>query len=237
MNDAYGKGLLAYWDGRKDAFFTVESDIAETEEWEVSLFFRTYDDMSELEKTALKSVKGSVLDVGAGAGSHVLHLQDKGVDVAGIDISPGAVEVMRSRGVKNTVQSDFFRFVGQKFDTLLLLMNGIGIVGSIDKLPLFFSRAKELLNPDGKLLLDSSDILYLFEDEEDGSVMINLNDRYYGELEYSFGFGNEQDEPFDWLFVDFDTLSAYADQCGFSCRKLYEDEHFQYLAELKPKLQ
>ena len=235
MNDAYGKGLLAYWNGKKDAFFTVESDIAETEEWQVGLFFRMYEDMPELEKTALRNVEGSILDAGAGAGSHALYLQDKGADVTAIDISAGAVEVMRNRGLKKVIQADFFRFNGGKFDTLLLLMNGIGIAGNINKLPLFFARAKELLNPGGKILLDSSDILYLFEDEEDGSVMIDLNDRYYGELEYTFAFGNEKDDPFEWLFIDFDTLSAYADKCGFTCRKIYEDEHYQYLAELKLK--
>ncbi len=114
-------------------------------------------------------------------------------------------------------------------------MNGIGIAGTIDKLPLFFSRAKELLNENGKILLDSSDVFYLFEDEADENVMIDLNGKYYGELQYTFAFGNEQDNPFNWLFVDFDTLAAYADEYGFSCRKLYGDEHFQYLAELTLK--
>jgi len=233
-NDVYGKGLLAYYKGKKDAVFTVESDIAETEEWPVSVFFRDYKDMPEIEKRALSKAEGSIVDIGAGAGSHALWLQEKEKDVTAIDISPGAVEVMNKRGIKKVLNKNFFTYSGAKFDTLLMLMNGIGIVGKIENLPLFFTQAKQLLNPGGKILLDSSDILYLYE-EEDGSVLIDLNDAYYGEIEYTFQFGNQKGESFDWLFIDFDTLCTYATEAGFSCKKLYEDDHFLYLAELKMK--
>lgn len=233
IKDIYGQGLTAFRDGKKDVVFTVESNIADTEEWTVSLFFRSYDEMPEIEKAALALAHGKILDVGAGAGSHALWLQDNGREVTALDISPGAVDVMRSRGISEAIEKDFFSYQGGKFDTILLLMNGIGITGRLEKLRLFFAQAKNLLEPDGKILLDSSDILYLFE-EEDGSVMINLNSEYYGEIEYTFSFEGEEGEPFPWLFIDYDTLEEFAEIHGFSCRKIYEDDHYHYLAELRP---
>lgn len=232
MADVYGNGLLAYLAGDEEATFVVECDMAETEEWPVATFFRSYDDMPEVERIALEHVEGAVLDVGAGAGSHALYLQRRVAEVTAIDISAGAVEVMRKRGVKRAFVQDFFEMEGEQFDTLLLMMNGIGIVGGLEGLPNFFKRAEKLLKPGGKILLDSSDLIYLYEDE-DGETYIDLNAPYYGELEYVMSFGGRKGTPFKWLFVDFDTLSDYAAQNGFSCEKLYEDDHYLYLAELR----
>ena len=231
MNDPYGQGLLSYLHGNDQAAFTVACSIAEPDEWPVSLFFRAFDEMPEIEQKALLNTCGSVLDVGAGAGSHTLWLQQQGIQATALDISLGAVEVMKQRQCAQVEQADYFQFSGQKFDTLLFLMNGIGITGKLERLPLFFQKARELLNPGGKILLDSSDILYMFT-EDDGSVMLNLNGDYYGELIYSFNFEQQKGEPFDWLFVDFDTLKSQAKKAGFRCNKIAEDDHFLYLAEL-----
>lgn len=229
--DAYGKGLMAYWKGKKSAKFTVYSDIAEMEKWDISTFFRDYADMPECEQKALDLCQGSVLDIGAGAGSHALWLQEKNHPVTAVDISEGAAEVMKERGVKDIRLQDFFAFSGEKFDTLLLMMNGAGIVQRIDRFPEFFSKAKDLLNPGGRILVDSSDIIYLFM-EEDGSALIDLNSNYYGEMEYRMDFENYKGSTFDWIFIDFDTLADLASQHGFVCEKVYEDEHYLYLAQL-----
>lgn len=229
--DIYGKGLLSFVNGDENAFFTVESNRAETEEWPVALFFRDYGEMPDAERIALDRAQGEILDVGAGAGSHTLFLQNQGKKVTAMDLSPGAAEAMRRRGVQNVVCEDFFRYNGNRFDTLLFLMNGIGIAGTLNRVPLFLEKARSILRPGGKIVLDSSDILYLYE-EEDGSVLLDLNAPYYGELEYRFLFSGEMGDCFEWLFIDYGTLAGYAHQYGFSCRKLYEDDHYLYLAEL-----
>jgi len=229
--DAYGKALLAYLDGNKKAKIRVDSDIAETEYWPVSEFFHEWNDMSEIEQTALKLCKGRTLDVGAGSGSHVLWLQSQGIDAQAVDISEGAVEVMRKRGVKCVEQMNFYDIIDRQYDTLLMMMNGAGIIGTIDKLPDFFNKVKQLLSPGGQLIVDSSDIMYLFEDE-DGSVLVDLNGAYYGELEYTMSFAKQKGEPFKWLFIDFDTLQDAATKCGLHCDKIIEDDHYQYLARI-----
>ncbi len=229
--DAYGKGLLAYQKGMKNAKFSVHSDLAETEKWDVATFFRSFAKMPELEQIALNRCDGRVLDAGAGAGSHALWLQSQEKEVTAIDISEGAVEVMKMRGVTDARMQDFFSMKEEKFDTLLLLMNGIGIAQNLDNFTQFFVQAKKMLNPGGKIVLDSSNIIYMYE-EEDGSALINLNGAYYGEMRYRMDFGNYKGVTFDWIYIDFDTLDALAHQHGFKCEKIYEDEHYHYLAEL-----
>ena len=172
------------------------------------------------------------MDVGAGAGSHSLWLQERNHKVTAIDISEGAIDVMTKRGVEDVRKIDYFDFKDEKYDTLLLLMNGIGIIQTLDRLPVFFEKAKSLLNEKGIILLDSSNLIYLFM-EEDGSAMINLNsDKYYGEVEYRMDFCNHHGIPFKWVFVDFETLKDVAEENGFKCEKVYEDDHYLYLAKL-----
>ena len=232
QEDVYGDGLKAYQKGEKNATFVVESDLAETDEWPVSTFFRAYAEMPEVEQMALQRATGKVLDVGAGAGSHSLWLQMRHLDVTAIDISEGAVDVMRERGVQHPLLADYFCFEEGGYDTMLMLMNGVGIVGRLNRLSSFFLQAKKILKKGGRILLDSSDIRYMCE-EEDGSMMIDLNGDYYGEMEYTFGFKGAKGKTFEWVFVDFDTLADCAKLHGFSCEKIYEDDHFLYLAELR----
>lgn len=232
--DIFGKALEDYQLGIREGKLIVQSDLTDTDIIPVEYFFRVWDEMPAIEKEALKLCKGSVLDVGAAAGCHSLELQKKGFAVTAIDISRGAVEVMKKRGVKEVRQADFFQFTEMKFDTLLLLMNGIGICGILDRLSAFFEQCRNLLNPGGQILLDSSDILYMFE-EKDGSVSINLNSNYYGEVEYRFKYKNESGPAFKWLFIDFSLLQEKAAQHGFACEIILEGPHYDYLAKLTKK--
>jgi len=185
--DIIGRALLDYSSGKKNVRLQVFSDISEPDEIRVKHFYRTWDEMPGIEKKALDLCRGKVLDVGAAAGCHSLVLQQRNMKVSAIDISAGAVQVMKNRGIEHVRQQDFFTLDNEKYDTLLLLMNGIGICEKLEKLNSFFSQARVLLNLGGQVLLDSSDILFMFE-EDDGSVMLNLNSSYYGEVKYQFGF-------------------------------------------------
>ena len=112
-----------------------------------------------------------------------------------------------------------------------MLMNGSGIVGRVDNFPRFFGRVRELLRPGGCVLMDSSDLRYLYEDE-DGSFAIDLAGDYYGELQYQMQYRDIKGDLFDWLYVDFQTLSYYAQQSGFRAELVAEGEHFDYLAKI-----
>lgn len=211
----------------------VFSSQFEEDEIPVADLFREYDDMPELERIALDEASGEILDVGAGSGCHSVALMKMGKSAVAIDISPLSVEVMKERGVDALQVNLYDESFDRKFDTVLMLMNGTGIIGNLDNMPVFFERMKQLLKPGGSILIDSSDLRYLFE-EEDGSLMIDLADDYYGQLDYQMQYKDVSGEPFDWLYVDFDTLAFYAEESGFDAELLAEGEHYDYLAKLTP---
>ena len=211
----------------------VFSSQFEEDEIPVADLFREYDDMPMLERIALDEASGEILDVGAGSGCHSVALMKMGKSAVAIDISPLSVEVMKERGVDALQVNLYDESFDRKFDTVLMLMNGTGIIGNLDNMPVFFERMKQLLKPGGSILIDSSDLRYLFE-EEDGSLMIDLADDYYGQLDYQMQYKDVHGEPFDWLYVDFDTLAFYAEESGFDAELLAEGEHYDYLAKLTP---
>lgn len=213
----------------------VFSSQFEEDEIPVADLFREYDDMPELERIAIDEASGEILDVGAGSGCHSVALMKMGKSAVAIDISPLSVEVMRERGVDALQVNLYDESFDRKFDTVLMLMNGTGIIGNLDNMPVFFERMKQLLKPGGSILIDSSDLRYLFE-EEDGSLMIDLADDYYGQLDYQMQYKDVHGDPFDWLYVDFDTLAFYAEESGFDAELLAEGEHYDYLAKLTPRL-
>jgi len=228
-NDPVGCAILDYENGTHEDDIIVASDICDDDVIPVSLLFRSYDEMPELEKTALALCKGKVLDVGAAAGVHTHYLQKKGLEVEAIDISPGSVQYMKSKGL-NAHQRNFFDLESTKYDTFLLLMNGLGIAGSLANLDATLLHAKKIANPNGKILCDSTDIKYLYEDE-DGGMWMDLSAEYYGNFRFQMRYKNQVSEPFDWLYVDFDELSKAADRTGWRAEKRYSEDD-DYLAEL-----
>jgi SAM-dependent methyltransferase len=227
--DPIGKAILEYADKRRPEDIIVSSDICEDDIIPLEVLFRKFDEMPDLEKMALSRVKGKVLDVGAGAGIHAMHLQDNGFDVDCIDVSPGAVDYLLANDLK-AERINFFSLKNKQYDTLLMLMNGIGIAGKLSNLETTLSHAKSLLKPGGKLLCDSSDIRYLYEDE-DGSLWIDLNTEYYGNFRFQMKYKKEKGPWFDWLYVDFDTLFQAAKNVGLKAIRVAEIED-HYLAEL-----
>lgn len=221
-----------YYTGKADVLRVFSPDFDE-DEIPVETLFRTFDNMPELEQKALLLSKGQILDVGAGAGCHSIALQDMNKDVTSVDISPLSVEVMKLRGVKNVLCQDFFT-LDDKYDTILMLMNGIGIVGSIDGLPNFFKHLKRILTLGGQVLVDSSDISYVFEDE-DGLICLPETDFYYGELQYEMQYKDIKGDVFPWLYIDYNTLKAIADENGFDVELISEGEHYEYLAKIVHK--
>lgn len=233
--DPMGSAILDYHRTGRAATLRVFSSQFDEDEIPVEQLFRSLDEMPMIEQRALAMARGKILDVGAGSGCHALALQDMGKEVTAIDISVLSVEVMRERGVKDARSVNLYdeHFVEQ-YDTILLLMNGSGIIGNIDGMEQFFYRMKQLLRPGGTIYLDSSDLKYLFE-EEDGSYLIDVAGDYYGIVDFQMQYKQVKGETFDWLYIDFDTLAYYAEQYGFSAEVVCQGEHYDYLARVSRK--
>ena len=232
--DPMGRAISDYYHTGKAGKLRVLSSMFYEDEIPVATLFRNFPDMPIQEQKALELCHGKVLDVGAGSGCHSVILKERRLAPVAIDISELSVEVMTERGLDARNINFFDETFTEKFDTILLAMNGIGIVGKIDRLPLFFRSIKRLLAPGGQVLLDSSDISYVFMDD-DGGMDIDLAAGYYGEIDYKMRYKNITGTPFDWLYIDFDTLSMYAEEHGFTCEKCIDGEHYDYLARLTLK--
>lgn len=230
MKDLFGKALLDYQTGKASEDIITSTSISGEDILPLDYLFRTYAEMPKLEQKALDLTKGTVLDVGAGAGSHSLYLQKKGYTVKAIDSSEGAIEVCKLRGIQHAELKPLLDET-ETFDTILLLMNGTGIFQTLNELPEYLKHLKNLLTPEGQILIDSSDIKYMYQDE-DGGFWHDANANYYGELDYFLSYKNEKEEAMKWLYLDFNTLSIACASVGLQCKKILDGAHFDYLAKL-----
>ena len=233
MKDLFGKAILDYQTNNLPEDLITETSISEADEMPISYLFRTYNEMPKLEQKALQLANGKVLDIGCGAGSHTLALQtERSLEITAIDISENAVKACQLRGLKNVFVQDILDLdVTIKFDTILLLMNGTGIFETLKETGKYLQKLKSLLNENGQILIDSSDLIYMYDQDEDGAYSIPA-DGYYGELTFTVQYKGETENAFPWLYLDYNTLQNTAIASGLKCELILEGEHFDYLAKL-----
>lgn len=234
MKDLMGRAIWDYYYQENSEDLQTETSISELDDLPVSYLFRDYQEMNALEKKALDLSFGKVLDVGSGAGSHSLYLQnERKLEVTALDISPKSIEICKARGIKNTICEDLLQFSEKNFDTVLLLMNGTGIFQSLEHIDQYLQKLKSLVAENGQILIDSTDILYMYDQDEDGGVLVPATG-YYGELDYYLHYKGESELPMKWLYLDFDTLENAAIANGFKIQKIEQLED-SYLAQLTLK--
>lgn len=232
MKDLFGKAILDYQTHNSPENIITETTISEEDEMDVAYLFRSFDEMPNIEQKALELAKGKILDIGCGAGSHSLYLQNqRKLEVTSIDISANAVKACKLRGLKNVFVQNILTFENETFDSILLLMNGTGIFGTLKNTPKFLQKLKSLLKPGGQILIDSSDIIYMFDQDEDGAFEVPANS-YYGELEFTIQYKGETEDSFPWLYLDYNTLQNAAIANGLQCELIAEGDHYDYLARL-----
>ena len=233
MKDLFGTAILDFQTNNSPEDLITETTISEEDEMSVAYLFRDFSGMPILEQKALLLSKGKVLDVGCGAGSHSLYLQnEKNLEVTAIDISEKAIESCKLRGVSDAKVENILQFeTDEKFDTLLLLMNGTGIFGKLANISQYLQKLKSLLAVNGQILIDSSDIIYMFDEDEDGGKWID-GAAYYGELEFTISYKGQKETSFPWLYLDYNTLQNAAIANGLKCELVLEGEHYDYLASL-----
>ncbi len=231
--DIFGIAFNDYLSGNKGEFIQIDCNVADTSYLPVAYFFRNFEMMPEGEQKIMEACKGSVLDVGAGAGSHAIYLQKKRCDVMAVDFSKGAVKAMKKRGVEKAVCIDFFDMKEKRFDNILFLMNGAGIARTVKGLYKLLDHAKTLLNTNGLVFIESTDIIYMFE-KNDGSLNIDPCEKYYGEVTYKLKYKGFDGKKFKWLFIDRDNLSYIAGKTGFNPQMFYDAGKYNFIMKLTP---
>ena len=224
--DPLGMMLSDYLAGDKNACVRVDSPQLEMSRMKGSVMFRPKEKMSALEQCALDLCQGHILDVGAGSGCHSLVLQEAGKDVTALDISPGCMAVMEKQGVTQRIFASLFSLKKERFNTLLMLMNGIGICGSIEGLNYFLQQMRTLLHPGGQIIADSTDLTSMYTRQP---LAATETDAYYGETQFTMTYGKVRSDPFDWLYIDYATLAFYAEFHGWRCEKIMTGGDGKYL--------
>lgn len=233
MKDLLGKAILDFQTNNNPQNVITETDISEAEDMDIAYLFRSYKQMPKIEQKALNLAQGKILDVGCGAGAHAIYLQEKGFDIKAIDISENSIEACKLRGITNVHTQNILDIKDEKYDTILLLMNGTGIFGRLIHTTKYLHHLKSLLNPGGQILIDSSDLIYMFDEDEDGGKWIPMENKdYYGELTFTVSYKGEVDEPLDWLYLDYNTLQNAAHANGLNCDLVIEGDNCDYLAKL-----
>ena len=230
-DDIYGDALLDFQKGNFTEDIKTYSTIGGEDIYPLHYLFRNFEEMPVLEQKALELANGNILDVGCGSGSHSLYLQNTGKDVTAIDISEGAVKTCKLRGIKKVIQQDIWTFKDEKFDTILLLMNGAGMCGTLNKVADFLEHLKTILNKNGQILLDSTDVKYLYENEN-GDFEFDFTKNYYGETTFIMEYKGTKGKAFDWLYIDFNSLKKIATSLNLKCEHILKDKSDGYLARI-----
>lgn len=230
QTDIFGKALKTYFLDPENQNITTWTNLTDEDDVPLSYFFRDFKKMPSIEKKALELARGKILDVGCGTGSHSLYLQNLcDNNVTSLDVSEGAIYVAEKRGVKKTKHISIWDFEETGFDTILLLMNGMGIGKTIAELPKLLKHLKKLMATEGKILVDSSDLIYLFDEED---IALWKEDKtYYGEVDFGIRFQGKSEE-FPWLYIDPKTLEEVSKSCGFQFKIIGQGENFDFLAQL-----
>jgi SAM-dependent methyltransferase len=227
--------MQAFHRGQHDALIVVYDDF-ERDEVPVSYFFRSPEEFPPDEQMALDRCRGRVLDVGAGSGRHSLVLQERGFSVTAIEILPALVNILRDRGVRDARLTTWMDLEAEPFDTVLLMMNGLGLAETLPGLRRFLRKLRRLVRPDGQVLADSTDVRVRMDPlaaRMGGSRRVD--GRYVGELHFQLEFEGLKGAPFPQLYVDAETLDRYARREGWGCEVIRApDDHGHYLARLTP---
>ncbi len=222
----FDQALSDFYYNQSASELTLHNNYGDPETMPIEVFFRDEYELSDLDKYALSLCKGDILDIGAGVGAHTLALQNRNEKVTALEISSTACQIMKDRVVKQVINDSLYSTLKEKYDTLLILMNGFGLCGTVNNASNFFKTLGAKLKPGGKVIIDSSDVGYMYDKLPE--------DHYYGEVQFCYEYKHIVGEWFNWLYIDPNYLIELSNQNNWSCQVVFEDGNDQYLAILKP---
>jgi len=220
-----GSAMLNYFEKNDNTPIRVFINKSEEPEMYPSVFFRPYKNMLKYEKIALKNSTGKVLDLGCGAGCHSLYLQNKGFDVTAVEVSKKSANVALSQGVNKVINEDWRNLTLKNFDTVLVLMNGMGLAESPTELKMMFRKLKSLLSKNGSILIDSTDVTYAKADWP------MIDSEYFGKVQFELKYKGKT-QCFPWLFVDFETAVKTAKSVKLNVEVLERARNGHFLLRL-----
>jgi SAM-dependent methyltransferase len=231
--DAYGHAMLDYLE-------TGEGfEIAERDDGFISIsagpeyYFADFIDWPAHQKRALESVRGRVLDIGCGAGRVSLALQERGLEVTGVDISPLAIEVCKRRGLRDARVIPATRLSAKvgRFDTLVMMGNNFGLLANPRRARWLLKRFYKMTPVDGRILAESNDIY-----RTERPVHLDYHNRnrkrgrMAGQIRLRIRYLHYTTPWFDYLMVSPDELRSILNGTGWRVSHIYPSDGSVYIA-------
>jgi SAM-dependent methyltransferase len=225
LHDVLGSAIESFFLKGDNTPIRVFINKHEEPEMYPDVFFRPFKNMLKYEKVSMKESSGKILDLGCGAGCHSLYLQGKGLDVTAVEISKKSSKTAKSRGVLKVINDDWRNLNLKNFDTVLVLMNGMGLAESPSELKVMFRKLKSFLSKTGAILIDSTDVTYAKADWP------MLDSEYFGKVQFELKYKGKT-QCFPWLFVDFETAIQAAKSVRLSVEVLERNRNGHFLLRL-----
>ena len=200
------------------------------------MYFATFDDWQPYVRASMETVRGRVLDVGAGAGRFALYLQEKGHEVVGIDVSAGALEVCRKRGVRDVRQAHFHRIDSSLgvFDTVLLMGNNFGLFANPRRAKWMLRRLKKLTGHKARIIGESVDVYATDKPEHLAYHARNRKrGRLAGEIRLRVRYRDLIGEWFDYLMVSQAEMQEIVQDSDWRIVEIFESGGAQYVAVIE----
>ena len=218
--DAFGAALLSHLEHGHGGVHVIERDDGFVDTASASIYFGDIDAWSPTELRAIKMASGRVLDVGAGAGRATLYLQERDIDATALDVSAGAIEVCRRRGVRQVWLGTVEEMAAQsaeRFDTFLLFGNNLGLIGSPEAAHGWFEALRYLASPGARLIGTTLDP---YMTEEQAHLRYHRSNRRRGRmpghLTVRIRYGALATAWFDLLWISIDELRAIVEPAGWA---------------------
>ncbi len=232
--ELYAQSLADYFDQKENCIHFMIRDDGARYPVQPAIFFRDEQDLFEVERPILNEARGRVLVVGAGAGAHVLPLQERHLTVDALELSPLLCRVMKDRGVIHILPADIRTFNSEiTYDSVILPGRNIGIAGTLKILPPLLKKLLTLLSPGGQILLDSWNFMSTASAQDKVYVENKIkNKQYPGEVSFRVEYQGQTGDPFEWLYVNYSTLEKLCAKLNLPLERLAEDEQGNYLARI-----
>lgn len=233
--DGYGEQLWSYFKTGEPKSEIVERDdgFLSHGRFGGELYFSEYRKWDQIDKAAMKHVKGRVLDIGCGAGRHSLYLQGKGFNVTGIDNSPLAIKVCRARGLKKARLmpiKEIDQFKPNSFDTVIMMGNNFGLFGSFKLAKSLLKKLHRITSPAALIIASTRDP---YTTKDPGHLVYHERNRKRGrmpgQLRLRIRFKGYIGNWFDYLLVSKDELTEILNGTGWTIRSFIDGNDGQYV--------
>ena len=232
--DAFGQEMWACYKGeeaseiveRDDGFFNASPKGPR-------LYFSEYEEWDPIEKKAMDSVEGRILDIGCGAGRHSLYLQKMGFDVLGIDSSPLAIKVCKLRGLKKAkvMAIEELDFKLNSFDTVIMMGSNFGLFGSFRNARRLLKKLHRITSKNGLIIASTRDTYKTDNPDHLHYHMLNKKrGRMAGQLRLRIRFRKCVGRWFDYLIVSKKEMEQILKGTGWKIREFIDSGNSAYIA-------